>query len=100
MIPMFVLFIFVATPGVYFIKNVIAYHRKNLHIILFIAVVSLLTHPVVGLVFACFASIYEISELLKPAPAEMMVEGRDSSISGILSRKSSIMANVVEKNPD
>jgi len=76
MIPMFVLFIFVATPGIYFMKNVITYHWKNLHTILFIALISVFTHPVIALIFACFASIYEISELLKPAPAEMMVEGR------------------------
>jgi hypothetical protein len=59
----------VATPVIYFIKNVINYQWKNLPTIIFIAVVSLLTHPIVALIVACFFSIYEISELLKPAPA-------------------------------
>ena len=76
MLPMFVLFIFVAIPVIYFIKNVINYHWKNLHTILFIALISVCTHPIVALVFACFVSIYEISELLKPSSAEMVVVAR------------------------
>lgn len=58
MIPMFVLFIIVATPVIYFIKNVFAFHWKNLHTILIIAVISVCTHPIIALIFACFVSIY------------------------------------------
>lgn len=96
MVPLFVLFIIVATPVIYFIRNVLTYHWYNLPTILFIALISVLTHPIVALIFACFVSIYEICELLKPAPAEMMIEGRESG----LSRQSSRMAVEVEKNPD
>ena len=70
---MFVLFILVATPVIYFIRNVLMYHWSNLHTILFIALICVCTHPIIALIFACFISIYEISELLKPAPAEMMI---------------------------
>ena len=76
MIPMFVLFILVATPVIYFVKNMLAAHWKNLPTILLLALVSVFTHPVFALIFACFLSIYEISELLRPAPAEMIVENR------------------------
>jgi hypothetical protein len=58
MIPMFVLFIIVATPVIYFIKNVLYFHWKNLPTILFLALISVFTHPVLALVFACFISIY------------------------------------------
>jgi hypothetical protein len=73
---MFVLFILVATPVIYFIKNVLYFHWRNLPTIIIIALISVFTHPTIALIFACFVSIYEISELLKPAPAEMMVENR------------------------
>lgn len=68
-IPMFVLFILVATPVIYFIKNVLYFHWRNLPTILIIALISAFTHPTIALIVACFVSIYEISELLKPAPA-------------------------------
>lgn len=74
MIPMFVLFIIVATPVIYFVRNVFASNYQNLHTILIIALISVFTHPIIALIFACFVSIYEISELLKPAPAELLVE--------------------------
>ena len=100
-IPLFVLFVIVATPVIYFIRNVLLYHWSNLPTILFIAIVSVCTHPIIALIFACFVSIYEICELLKPAPAEMMIEGRESMTEfGEMSRKSSLQAIAVEKNPD
>lgn len=92
MIPMFVLFVIVAVPVIYFIRNVLHYHWQNLATIIFIAIICLCTHPIVALVLACFVSIYEISELLKPAPAEMMIEGRESSR---LNRRSDMMAVAV-----
>ena len=61
MIPMFVLFIIVAIPVIYFIKNVLYFHWKNLPTIVFIALINLFTHPIFALIFACFISIYEIS---------------------------------------
>lgn len=70
---MFVLFIIVAVPVIYFIRNVLTYHWSNLPTIIFIALISVFTHPIIALIFACFVSIYEICELLKPAPAEMMI---------------------------
>ncbi len=78
MIPMFVLFILVATPVIYFIKNVLRSNYSNLYTIIVIALISVFTHPIIALIFACFVSIYEISELLRPAPAELLVEGRES----------------------
>ncbi len=61
MIPMFVLFIIVATPVIYFVRNVFASNYQNLHTILIIALISVFTHPIIALIFACFVSIYEIS---------------------------------------
>ena len=94
-IPMFVLFILVATPVIYFIKNVLYFHWRNLPTIIIIALISAFTHPTIALIVACFVSIYEISELLKPAPAEMMVENRESRLS---SKRKSVQMNIVEKN--
>lgn len=79
MIPLFVLFIVVATPVIYFIKNVLYFHWKNLPTILLLALISVTSHPIFALVVACFISIYEVSELLRPAPAEMILENRESS---------------------
>lgn len=59
--PLFVLFIIVATPVIYFIRNVLLYHWANLPTILFIAIISVCTHPIIALILACFVSIYEIS---------------------------------------
>lgn len=73
MLPLFVLFIIVATPVIYFIKNVLYFHWKNIPTILLLALISVTTHPIFALVVACFISIHEISELLRPAPAEMIL---------------------------
>ncbi len=69
MIPLFILFTVIATPMIYFIKNVFSLHLKNIPIIVFIAALNVLTHPVLALIFAALVSIYDISELLRPAPA-------------------------------
>ena len=58
MVPLFVLFIIVATPVIYFIRNVLTYHWYNLPTIIFIALISVFTHPIIALIFACFVSIY------------------------------------------
>lgn len=95
MIPLFVLFIVVATPVIYFIKNVLYFHWKNLPTILLLAVISVTTHPIFALVVACFISIYEVSELLRPAPAEMILEYRESSRS---SKRFSVQVEKAEAN--
>ena len=69
MIPLFILFTVIATPMIYFIKNVFSLHVKNIPLIVFIAALNVLTHPVLALIFAALVSIYDISELLRPAPA-------------------------------
>jgi hypothetical protein len=68
-IPLFVLFIIVATPVIYFLKNMLAVHSKNLLMIVLIAALNVVTHPVIALIFATIVSIYDIAELLKPSPA-------------------------------
>jgi hypothetical protein len=61
MIPLFILFTIVATPMIYFIKNIFSMHARNLSIIIFIAALNVLTHPVLALIFAALVSIYDIS---------------------------------------
>lgn len=94
-IPLFILFIIVATPTIYFLKNMLAIHSKNIIMIVFIAALNVLTHPVIALIFATIVSIYDIAELLKPSPAELIVEG--VYVEG--ERQSSTFAKVVEKQP-
>jgi hypothetical protein len=60
-IPLFILFTIVATPVIYFLKNMLALHSKNLLLICFIAALNVFTHPVIALVFACIVSIYDIA---------------------------------------
>lgn len=68
-IPLFILFIIIATPAIYFVKNMLSIHSKNLPMIIFIAALNVITHPVIALIFAAIVSIYDIAELLKPSPA-------------------------------
>lgn len=70
-------------------------HYNNLFMICFIAALNVFTHPVIALIFAAIVSIYDIAELLKPSPAELIVEG--IFIEG--ERQSSTFAKVVEKLP-
>jgi len=73
----------------------LATHSKNLMMIVFIAGLNVVTHPVIALVFACIVSIYDIAELLKPSPAELIVEG--VFVEG--ERQSTTFAKIVEKKP-
>jgi len=68
-IPLFILFTIVATPAIYFLKNMLSNHSNNLLMISFIAALNVFTHPVIALIFASIVSIYDIAELLKPSPA-------------------------------
>ncbi len=68
-IPLFILFTIVATPVIYFLKNMLAKHSQNIMVIVFIAALNVVTHPVIALIFATIVSIYDIAELLKPSPA-------------------------------
>lgn len=61
--------------------------------IILIAALNVVTHPVIALIFAAIVSIYDIAELLKPSPAELIVEG--VFVEG--ERQSSTFAKVVEK---
>lgn len=70
-------------------------HSGNLLMISCIAALNVFTHPVIALIFASIVSIYDIAELLKPSPAELIVEG--VYIEG--ERQSSTFAKVVEKLP-
>lgn len=69
MIPLFILFTIVATPAVYFLRNMINIHYSHILMITFVAALNVLTHPIIALIFACFISIYDMAELLKPAPS-------------------------------
>ena len=69
MIPLFILFTVVATPTIYFLKNMLNIHKRHIIIITFIAVLNVITHPVIALIFASLVSVYDIAELLKAAPA-------------------------------
>ena len=60
-IPLFILFTIVATPTIYFLRNMLALHSKNILMISFIASLSVLTHPVIALIFATIVSIYDIA---------------------------------------
>ncbi len=68
-IPLFILFTVIATPAIYFLKNMLSIHYKHLLMIFFIAALNVFTHPLIALIFASLISIYDIAELLKPAPA-------------------------------
>lgn len=69
MIPLFILFTVVATPTIYFLRNTLKVHKRHILMITFIAILNVVTHPVIALIFASLVSIYDIAELLKAAPA-------------------------------
>ncbi len=60
-IPLFILFTIVATPVIYFLKNMLATHSKNILMIVLIAALNVFTHPVIALIFAAIVSIYDIA---------------------------------------
>ena len=74
LIPLFVLFTIVATPAIYFLRNMLTVHSSNIIMITVVAAITVLTHPIIGLLLACLISIYDMAELLKPAPSELLIE--------------------------
>ena len=91
-VPLFILFIVIATPVVYFLRNMLRVHYRNMVFISILAGLNVVTHPIIALIMAAFLSIHEISELLKGIPAEILLENI-SNLEG--ERKSSTYAQVV-----
>lgn len=73
-IPLFILFIIVATPAIYFLSNMLRIHRGNLKFISGLAALNVVTHPILALILAAFISIHDISIMLKATPAEIVLE--------------------------
>lgn len=73
MVPLFILFTVVATPTIYFLKNMLMVHSRHIIMITFIAILNVISHPVIALIFAAFLSVYEIAEMLRAAPAEILM---------------------------
>lgn len=96
-VPLFILFIVVATPVIYFLRNMLRVHYRNIILISCLAALNVLTHPIIALVVAAFLSVHDISQLLKGTPAEVLLENVDT---GEGERKSSTVAHVIEKNED
>jgi hypothetical protein len=69
MVPLFVLFVIVALPVIYFLSNMLFIHHRHIIFISCLAALSVLTHPIIALIFAAFTSIYDIGILLKSTPA-------------------------------
>jgi MFS superfamily sulfate permease-like transporter len=69
MVPLFILFVIVALPVIYFLNNMLIIHHRHIFFISCLAALSVLTHPIISLIFAAFASIYDIGLLLKSTPA-------------------------------
>ena len=68
-IPLFVLFIVIATPVIYFTSNILKIHFRHKIFIIVLATLNVITHPILALILAAFISVYDISELLKGIPA-------------------------------
>ena len=96
-VPLFILFIVIATPAIYFLRNMLKIHYRNIVFITVLAALNVVTHPVIALVVAAFLATYEIAQLLKGIPAEILLENINT-MEG--ERKSSTLAQVVEKNED
>lgn len=69
MIPLFILFVIVATPPIYFLSNMLSVHYRHIIFISCLAALNVFTHPIIALILAAFISIYDISMLLKATPA-------------------------------
>lgn len=69
MIPLFILFTIVAIPTIYFLRNMLQIYHRQVIFITVLAAINVLTHPVIGLIIACFISIADIADLLKAAPS-------------------------------
>ena len=60
-VPLFILFMVVATPVTYFVSNILRVHYRHVIFIVVLASLNVLTHPIIALVVAAFVSIYDIS---------------------------------------
>lgn len=60
-IPLFIIFVIVVTPMVYFLRNMLRKHSSNIVLIVILAALNVLTHPVIALIAACFVSIYDMA---------------------------------------
>ena len=94
-VPLFILFIVIATPGIYFLRNMLKVHYRNIIYITVLAALNVVTHPIIALVVAAFLATHDIAQLLKGIPAEILLENINT-VEG--ERKSSTLAQVVEKN--
>lgn len=73
MIPLFVLFVVVALPALYFLSNMLRIHYRHIIFISVLAALNVLTHPIIALIIAAFVSIHDIGNLLKATPAEIIM---------------------------
>lgn len=69
MVPLFVIFVIVALPAIYFLSNMLRIHYRHIIFITILAALNVLTHPIIALIIAAFVSIYDIGGLLKATPA-------------------------------
>ena len=69
MIPLFILFVIVATPAIYFLSNVLKIHNRHVLFISVLAGLNVITHPIIALILAAFISIHDVSLMLKSTPA-------------------------------
>ena len=75
MIPLFIIFCIIVIPLVYFFKTVYRYSFKDMKIVLSLALLNVVTHPIFALIVGAFFSIYEMAQQLNPAPAEILIGG-------------------------
>jgi hypothetical protein len=74
MVPLFVLFVVMALPAIYFLSNMLRIHSRHIIFITILAVLNVITHPIIALILAAFISIYDLGNLLKETPAEIKLE--------------------------
>ena len=72
-VPLFILFIVIATPGIYFLRNMLKIHYRNIIYITVLAALNVVTHPIIALVVAAFLATHDIAQLLKGIPAEILL---------------------------
>lgn len=77
MVPLFVLFVIVALPAIYFLGNMLRIHYRHIIFITLLAALNVVTHPIIALIVAAFISIYDIGALLKATPAEILLENAE-----------------------
>ncbi len=68
-IPLFILFVIVATPVIYLLSNMLKVYNRHIIFISCLAGLNVVTHPIIALILAAFISIHDISLLLKATPA-------------------------------